>query len=317
VAPLVVLLVITIIHYFGYFGIIPIIQGFLMREYYIPIIITFSWFIGCIIGYLVGNQRTFQRQYKQAAERLETAYKQLRQQFDLRIKAEERLRKIDRLVTLGELAAQLAHEIGNPLGSIKGTAEIICDDYTEDSEKYEFAQILLKEIQQLDAVVRDFLEFGKPKALEIVEIDLNRFVRNMADFIALQCTEQGISVTLNLDERLGNVLLDTRRMEQVLFNLLLNAIEAMPHGGKITISTQREEETGFTKIEIEDTGKGIPEGMLDTIFEPFVTTKEDGTGLGLAIVRRIIKEHQGQISVESSIGKGTKFTIRIPSKLFF
>lgn len=123
-----------------------------------------------------------------------------------------------------------------------------------------------------------------------------------------------ISVQLNLDDRLENILLDTRQMEQAILNLLFNAIAAMPEGGTLSLSTQLDEKenVSFAKIEIEDTGEGIPESVLDEIFEPFFTTRSDGTGLGLAIVCRVVDGHKGHISVESHKNSGTKFTILIP-----
>jgi two-component system, NtrC family, sensor histidine kinase HydH len=268
--------------------------------------------IGGVTGGLVQQQMRIQRQYKQTAEKLETAYTQLQEQIDLRLQTEEQLREVDRLATLGELAAHLAHEIGNPLGSIKGAAEILCDDYSEDDSKYEFAQILLKEIQRLDDAVRDFLEFGKHKPLRLVPADLNGLIRTATQFVAVQCARQNITVNLDLNPSLGEMLLDPRKMEQALLNLLLNATASMPDGGTLHIRTQPETETGLAKIEISDTGTGIPKSELNQIFEPFFTTRADGTGLGLAIVHRIITGHQGRIWVESAEGAGTKFTIRIP-----
>ena len=269
--------------------------------------------VGLITGLMMRRQMAVQEQYKRASEKLEKSYQQLREQTNLRIQAEEHLRKVDRMATLGELAAHMAHEIGNPLGSIKGAAEILCDDYTEDSYKYEFAQILIQEVQRLNSAIQDFLGFGKPRALELVESDLNQLIRTAIQFITPQCTQQAISVELNLDDTLDGILMDPRKMEQAILNILFNAMAAMPEGGTLTLST-RHEVPHFARIEIEDTGEGIPESLLDKIFEPFITTRSDGTGLGLAIVRRIIEAHRGRISVESHEGKGTRFTILIPTQ---
>lgn len=269
--------------------------------------------VGLITGLMMQKQMAIQEQYKRASEELEESYQQLKELTELRIQAEEHLRKVDRMATLGELAAHMAHEIGNPLGSIKGAAEILCDDYTEGSDKYEFVQILIQETQRLNAAIQDFLGFGKPRALELVESDLNQLIQTAVQFITPQCIQQAISVELLLDDTLDDILMDPRKMEQAILNILFNAIAAMPEGGTLTLSTGHEV-PHFARIEIEDTGEGIPESLLDKIFEPFLTTRSDGTGLGLAIVRRIIEAHRGRISVESHEGKGTRFTILIPTQ---
>ena len=193
--------------------------------------------VGLITGLMMQKQMAIQEQYKRASEELEGSYQQLKEQTELRIQAEEHLRKVDRMATLGELAAHMAHEIGNPLGSIKGAAEILCDDYTEGSDKYEFAQILIQETQRLNSAIQDFLGFGKPKALELVESDLNQLIQTAIQFITPQCAQQAISVELLLDDTLDSILMDPRKMEQAILNILFNAIAAMPEGGTLTLST--------------------------------------------------------------------------------
>jgi signal transduction histidine kinase len=267
-------------------------------------------FIGGVTGVLSQMERSQRLRYEEAILRLDESHRKLREQTDILFQTEEQLRRADRLSALGELSAGMAHEIRNPLGSIKGAVEIIKDDYSPEEAKYEFIQILLKETDRLNSIVQEFLGFAKPKNPEFQSVDLNEAIESVLTLTAQEARKAGISIEKKLDPEIGKRSLDGGLLKQALLNLVLNAIQAMPGGGRLSVGSGLKE--GAVEVQITDTGTGISEENRKKLFSPFFTTKKNGTGLGLAITYRIIQNHRGRIDVASARGKGTTFTITIP-----
>ncbi len=266
--------------------------------------------LGGVTGVLSQMERNQRLRHEDALVKLDESHRKLKEQTDILFQTEEQLRRADRLSALGELSAGMAHEIRNPLGSIKGAVEILKDDYSPDEAKYEFIQILLKETDRLNNILQEFLSFAKPKQPELQRADLNDSVESVLTLTTQQARKAGVRVEKKLDPAIGEQSLDAGLLKQALLNLILNAIQAMPGGGVLSVETRRQ--AGAVEIRVADTGTGIPEENRKKLFSPFFTTRKNGTGLGLAITYRIIENHHGKIDVASEPGKGTTFTITIP-----
>jgi signal transduction histidine kinase len=266
--------------------------------------------LGGVTGVLSQMERNQRVRYEQALVRLDDSHRKLKEQTDVLFQTEEQLRRADRLSALGELSASMAHEIGNPLGSIKGAVEILKDDYREDEAKYEFIQILLKETDRLNRIVQEFLGFARPKQPELQPADMNEAIESVLTLTTQEARKADVRVEKRLDPAIGSRSLDAGLLKQAFLNLVLNAIQAMPGGGVLTVESGIKGST--IEVTISDTGVGIPEENRKKLFSPFFTTKKNGTGLGLAITYRIIENHRGRIDVASEPGKGTRFTVRIP-----
>ncbi len=271
--------------------------------------------VGGITGFLSQREDMRREELQQSATRLEESYKKLQNQADLIIKIEEQLRRAERLSALGELSAVLAHEIRNPLGSIRGTTEILRDDFRPGDRNYEFLEILLKEADRLNRVVEDFLGLARPLPVERETCDLMAELTEVVALVAGEAQGRGVKLILAPAE-LPPVHGDRERLRQVFLNLILNGIQASARGGSLTItpSCRTSHENGPAAIELAfaDTGEGMEPERLKRIFEPFFTTKPDGTGLGLAIAQKIVESHGGRIDVASEKGRGTTFTVKLP-----
>jgi two-component system sensor histidine kinase HydH len=266
--------------------------------------------IGGVMGVLSQMERRQRQQYEEALVRLDESHRKLKEQTDILFQTEEQLRRADRLSALGELSAGMAHEIRNPLGAIKGAVEILKDDYSSGDRKYEFIKILLKESDRLNTIVQEFLGFARPKQPELQQADLNDAIESVLALAAQEAKKTGVSIDKKLDTAIGKRSLDAGLLKQAFLNLILNAIQAMPQGGVLSVESSLRD--GAVEVRIADTGVGIPAGDRKKLFSPFFTTKKNGTGLGLAITYRIIENHRGKIDVTSEPGKGTVFTVRIP-----
>ncbi len=266
--------------------------------------------IGVTTGILSQMERKQRRSYEHALIRLDESHRKLREQTEVLFQTEEQLRRADRLSALGELSAGMAHEIRNPLGSIKGAAQILQDDYRPGDPKYEFLQILLKEADRLNGIVQEFLSFARPKPPELQETDINAVIESVLTLTGQPLRKAGVTLRKQLDPSIGLRNLDAGLLQQALLNLVLNAVQAMPQGGTLTVTSALRGPS--LEVVVADTGIGIPPENRKKLFSPFFTTKEDGTGLGLAITYRIIENHRGTIEVVSEPGKGARFTVRVP-----
>lgn len=223
-------------------------------------------------------------------------------------KLQEELNRKDRLASLGQLAAGIAHEIRNPLSSIKGFARIFEENAREGSEEKMLAQIMNQEISRVDKVIADLLEISKPNSLSLHSVSLKKLVEQAQNALILRAKEHNIRF-IN-DIQINELCLDHDRFLQILHNIFINAIEAMKNGGTITVSAVQEQDKAV--IAIKDTGQGIPQNKISQLFTPYYTTKAKGTGLGLVIVQKIIEAHKGSIKVESTENIGTTFYITLP-----
>ena len=228
---------------------------------------------------------------------------------------EARLRRAENLASLTTLAAGVAHEIKNPLGSISIHLQLLQKLYTtkqksSDTKANKYFDVLKEEVERLNRIVVDFLFAVRPMNLELREGDINKLISQIMDFVRFEMERSKILCFLELDEKLPKIPMDERFMKQALLNLVKNAQAAMPKGGVFTIATN------FTDNEIRisvcDTGVGISKENMVKIFEPYFTTEETGTGLGLTQVYKIIREHHGEISVDSAPGTGAEFRISFP-----
>jgi two-component system sensor histidine kinase PilS (NtrC family) len=231
---------------------------------------------------------------------------------------EEQLRQGDRLAAIGRLAAGLAHEIRNPIGSIRGSVEVLSGSLAPQGDDRRLMEIVLRESDRLDAIIRDFLQFSRPPHLIRVPTDVSA----MLDEILLMLSNQGgvqgpdgprVQFRRDVTAPGAKADVDPAQLRQALWNLCLNAVEAMPEGGELRVSVRTVvQDRTLMEITIEDTGVGIAAAELTQVFEPFFTTKPHGTGLGLAIAHRIVEDHGGEIRVQSEPWRGSRFTISIP-----
>ncbi len=217
-----------------------------------------------------------------------------------------------RLAALGSLAAGVAHEIRNPLSSVKGFATYFGERLKDDPKDRETANTMIQEVERLDRVIGQLLEFARPSHLKIRSVRLVDLIQHSLKLIEGDARNRNVEVKSVIPSDLPTIQLDPDRMSQVLLNLYLNSIQAMNDGGTLKVEVSRDETRKQTKIAIADSGRGIDPGDKERIFDPYFTTKPDGTGLGLAIVHKIIEAHRGDIKTESRPGLGTTITIIVP-----
>jgi PAS domain S-box-containing protein len=225
---------------------------------------------------------------------------------------EQDMARMRRLADIGQLAAKMAHEVRNPLSSIKGAAQLLKTTATDESQVNEFLDIIITEVNSLSRLTTDLLDFARPMHLELQSSLLNDLVERTLRILREEIRESGVNVTFLPDANIGEIECDPRQVEQVLRNLMLNGIQAMPEGGDLTIRTFGSQEPPGVVVQVTDTGPGIPPDRIDDVFQPFFTTKAKGTGLGLAIVRKIVENHGGVVEVLSPPGKGATFTVHFP-----
>jgi two-component system, NtrC family, sensor histidine kinase HydH len=271
--------------------------------------------VGGVTGLLAQRERERSIELQKTADGLEHSYKKLQAQSEQIIAIEENLRRAEKLSTLGEMAAVLAHEIRNPLGSIRGTAEILRDDYRPGDPKYEFIDIQIRETERLNRVVEDFLRMARPLPAEMVQCRVQPELETVVLLVANDARERKVSIVLEptVDDLVvkGN----GEKLRQAFLNIVMNSLQATPGEGSLTISTSvcpAGEDAGMCEIRFSDSGEGIDPDTMARIFEPFYTTKPDGTGLGLAITRKIVEGHGGTLQVKSAVGQGTTVIIKLP-----
>lgn len=227
---------------------------------------------------------------------------------------EEELRRADRLRSLGELSAVVAHEIRNPLTGIATTAQVLKERLGADEEKGRFVAVILDEIARLDDIIKNLLNFARPVSPRPTEIALSRLVEDALGLLTDTARGRGVSLHFENGLRDDRVLLDGDQIKQVLLNIALNGIEASPVGGRLNVNAREAANPAFIEIELADTGSGVSDEVADKLYNPFFTTKPEGTGMGLSISRKIAESHGGRIYHRSVPGSGTSFFIELPRK---
>lgn len=231
-----------------------------------------------------------------------------------RLLLEEKLGEAQRLATLGKMVAAVSHEIKNPLGIVRSTAEMLGKRISKVAPGNEhLAGIIVEETTRLDNIVREFLDFARPRELSLQPVSLNVLVERITRFFEQEFEKRNVTPVIALDPDLQAIDMDGEQIYQVLFNIVFNALQAMPEGGKLMIATGYDPETDEMVLTVTDTGIGIEEGKISQIFTPFFTDKNRGSGLGLAIAKNIVDKHRGRIEVKSRMGGGSTFTVTLPS----
>ncbi len=251
-------------------------------------------------------------------------------------RGEEQARRRDRLVSLGELSAGVAHEIRNPLAGIGASAQVLKKRLDADDDRVRFANIILEETARLDKIVESLLSFARPARPHLSESDVTECITKVLALVTESAEDRAVTIETSIEQGIPRIHIDHDQIVQVLLNLAQNALQAMPEGGRLTIRLRRSLKSPyvrrvagrratdrvepprearpmeFVELAVEDTGDGIPKETLERIFDPFFTTRRDGTGLGLSISQSIIREHGGTISIHSTVGRGTTATIHLP-----
>ena len=227
-----------------------------------------------------------------------------------RMRLKERLNRAERLSALGEMAAGISHEIRNPLGIIRSSAELLKKKMNQVDPANTMPDIIIEESTQLNGIITDFINFARPRNLGLSPCKIEDIVEKNLTYLAPQIDEKGYSVEKSYQNSIPEIMADSEMLYQSFLNILINGMQAMPGGGVISVSINCNDE--MVRIHFDDTGNGIPEDMLEKIWDPFFTTKEKGTGLGLGIVKNIIESHAGSIQISNKSDHGTRVTVELP-----
>ncbi|MFZ5634347.1 MAG: ATP-binding protein [Bacillota bacterium] len=226
---------------------------------------------------------------------------------------EYEMQRSEKLASLGRLVTGVAHELRNPIGVVKATVQVMENEYGNNVPGMgEFTKVIKEQVDRQNRVIQELLDFGRPSKQMVQPVDINSLLEKVLTFTSPMLRQNNINLEVKFDPGLPKVTVDASRIKQVFVNMILNAIQAMPDGGKLAINTHLQDD--FICTEFSDTGMGIEPDELTRIFDPFYTTKESGTGLGLSISHQIIKSHNGTIHVISTPGEGTVFKVKLPLK---
>jgi len=228
----------------------------------------------------------------------------------------EEVARHKRLAALGKLSAGIAHEIRNPLSSIRGLAQFVYNSFSKTDERKEDLNTIIQEVDRLNKLVVQVLDFAKLQKPNLTRFSLNDLIGKITELFKLEIKDKQVKFNSELSPDISKIQADEDQVRQILMNVIINAIQAIPKKGEIKIKTEKAIFKGepAIKLIIEDSGIGIPEKDFTQIFDPFFSTKDKGSGLGLSIVYKLIEAHQGEIKVESKEGEGTKFVIFLPQK---
>jgi two-component system, NtrC family, sensor histidine kinase HydH len=265
--------------------------------------VTFLAMAGNLVNMLASDLRVESANSRRAAQQLAQANLHLQE-------AEDAVRRSDRLAALGQLSAGLAHELRNPLGTIKASAEILGRQVADENEvAREMAGFIASEVDRTNSLVTRFLQFARPLQVRVDTADLAQVLDHAVAMVERETTQ--VAIYKNYAPEIAPFPLDAELMERVFYNLILNAAQATEPGGAVTVKTRAS--GGTAEVSIIDRGSGISPADLQSIFNPFFTTKPTGVGLGLAIVAKIVDGHGGKIAVESEPGKGSIFRVQLPT----
>jgi signal transduction histidine kinase len=227
----------------------------------------------------------------------------------------EEYQLIEKMASIGEVAAAVAHEIKNPLAGISGALQVLAEDFPDDGSRKEIANEVLSEIERLDMAVKDLLVFSLPPELNLIMTDINAIIDNVIEKIRPPSQKFNVKIH-SVSDTIPKTLIDPDQMEKVLLNIAHYSLRSMPGGGTLTFATYNRLQSDEIEVTLSDTGKGISEEDLKDVFKPKFTTRHHGygSGLGLAISRNIIESHKGRIDVESQVDAGSSFIISLPVK---
>ena len=225
-------------------------------------------------------------------------------------KLEEDLRRSERLAALGKMAAGVAHELRNPLSSIKGLALVLRSKFSEKNQERATADILVHEVERLNRSISELLDYARPQKLQKNEVDMQKLLHKAVSLLSIDADAAGVDMVTDFPEKFPVIFADEDKLKQVFLNLFLNGIQSMENGGTLTVSTVKTDKT--IKVVVTDTGSGIDNKNLGRVFDPYFTTKPEGTGLGMAMSAKIVEEHGGTITLQSTKEQGTSVTVEIP-----
>lgn len=260
--------------------------------------IVLFFLVATVTGMLADRSRRRERELRRVYQELEDSV--------------EQLRRADRFSAIGQLSAALAHEIRNPLAAIEGAAEILAQPATSGAMREEFLGIVRKECRRLNRLLGQLLDFARPRPPERRPVEVARILESVAELSRHSAEKNGVRLRTAPAPGLPPLVADPEQLTQVLLNLAINAIQAMPQGGELLLSASRQD--GGVAIAVRDEGEGVPPANMDKIFDPFFTTKADGTGLGLAVAQQIVTRHGGTIRADRNPGRGMTFTVWLPSE---
>jgi len=229
-----------------------------------------------------------------------------------RLKLKEKLSRAEHLSTLGEMVAGISHEIRNPLGIIKSSSELLKKKMAGYDPSNTIPDIIIEESVRLNNIITDFLNFAKPRTPNMIACNVEDILEKNINFLASHIEQEGYMVEKHYDHNIPEITADSDMLYQAFLNILINAMQAMPEGGKIRVAIQSTDNT--VKIFFEDEGEGIPQDLMGKIWDPFFTTKAKGTGLGLGIVKNIIESHSGNVQIRTRPGAGARVKVELPVK---
>jgi signal transduction histidine kinase len=256
-----------------------------------------------LTGILSDRERRQRSKAEHTATELRRVYRALQDNV-------EHVKRAARMSALGHLSAGLAHEIRNPLASIEGAAAIVQREPDNIPRRSEFLEIIQEETRRLNGLVTSFLDFARPRPPALRSTDVGALIESILNLLSQTTTRTDVEFKTEIDPNLRPVLCDPEQIKQVLLNLTLNAVQAMPDGGQVSVSASIEQDR--LNILVRDQGPGIPEAVVDSIYDPFFTTKETGTGLGLPVAYQILQQHGGELRLESNGPDGACFLVSLP-----
>ena len=259
--------------------------------------------VGLIAGILADRERKQKESLQRTTTQLNAVYQELQRNF-------ERMKRSERLYAIGQLSAGLAHEVRNPLASIGGAAAILRKKPGSEERREEFLEIIEKECLRLNRLLTNFLEFARPRPPQYQSVELRPILESVAGLAAHAVGRRKIELRIGPGTDVPPVKCDPEQIKQVVLNLTINAIQAMPDGGEIVLSTLRD--GARVAIEVKDQGPGVSPEHLDRIFDPFFTTKDTGSGLGLSVAHQIVSQHGGILTARNNPDRGATFSLLLP-----
>jgi signal transduction histidine kinase len=258
-----------------------------------------------LIDFLTARERRLRFHYQQAAEQLSSVYEKVQANF-------EGMKRAERLSAIGQLSAGLAHEIRNPLSSISGAAAILARSQEFDPKNARCLEIITSECQRLNGLLTNFLNFARPRPPRLQSVELEPVLENVLGLASHGVRGKTVHFEKKIEPGLAAVECDPEQLEQVLLNLMINAIEASPDGGTVVLRAAAEEDR--IAIGVVDHGHGVAPGHIDRLFDPFFTTKEHGTGLGLPVAHQIVRQMGGSLLAQANGDGGMTFSVVLPAK---